>query len=80
VRHNDQMPVISSCPIVLSAEEMSVLMARARSVRGPCRDRLRAQIVLAAAAGKNNTTIAMRADLQPGEASGSPVEPMQERP
>jgi hypothetical protein len=35
-----------------------VLAARVRSVRGPCRDRLRAGIVLAAAAGQNNAVIA----------------------
>jgi transposase len=52
------MPVISPYVIALSAEEESVLMARARSVRGQYRDRLRAQIVLAAAAGKNNAAIA----------------------
>jgi transposase len=44
--------------IVLSGEEEAVLAARARSVRGPYRDRLRAGIVLAAAAGKNNAAIA----------------------
>src|SRR6266705_5878906 len=33
-------------------------MVRARSVRGPYRDRLRARIVLAAAAGSNNAAIA----------------------
>jgi transposase len=58
VRHNGQMPVISPYRVVLSAEEKSVLMARARSVRSQYRDRLRAQIVLAAAAGKNNAVIA----------------------
>ncbi len=47
--------------IVLSDEEGAVLMARARSVRGAFRDRLRAQIVLAAAAGAANAAIA--ADL-----------------
>ncbi len=52
------MPVISLYRVVLSAEEQSVLMARARSVRGPYRDRLRAQIVLAAAAGSTNAAIA----------------------
>ncbi len=52
------MPVISLYRVVLSAEEQSVLMARARSVRGPYRDRLRAQIVLAAAAGSANAAIA----------------------
>jgi transposase len=44
--------------IVLSAGEQAVLAARARSVRGPYRDRLRAGIVLAAAAGRNNAVIA----------------------
>jgi transposase len=58
VRHNDQMPVISPYLIVLSAGEQPVLMARARSVRSAYRDRLRAQIVLAAAAGSTNVAIA----------------------
>ena len=44
--------------IVLSDEEQAVLRARARSVRGAFRDRLRAQIVLAAAAGTANAAIA----------------------
>ena len=44
--------------IVLSAAEEAVLAARARSVRGPYRDRLRAAIVLAAAAGRHNAAIA----------------------
>jgi hypothetical protein len=35
--------------IALSGEEQAVLAARARSARGPYRDRLRAAIVLAAA-------------------------------
>jgi transposase len=52
------MPVPSPYPIVLSREEEAVLAARARSVRSQYRDRLRARIVLAAAAGKNNTAIA----------------------
>jgi transposase len=43
---------------VLSGQEQAVLAARARSVRGPWRDRLRAAIVLAAAAGQNNAVIA----------------------
>src|SRR5262249_28744568 len=58
VRHKDQMPVPSPYLIVLSAEEEAVLAARARSVRSQHGDRLRAQIVLAAAAGKNNAAIA----------------------
>ena len=44
--------------IVLSGEEQAVLAARARSVCGPYRDRLRAKIVLAAAAGQANAAIA----------------------
>jgi transposase len=43
---------------VLSGEEEAVLAARVRSVRSPYRDRLRAQIVLAAAAGSTNAAIA----------------------
>ncbi len=58
VRHKVQVPVISPYRIALTAEEESVLMARARSVRGSYRDRLRAQIVLAAAADSTNVAIA----------------------
>jgi transposase len=47
--------------IVLSEKETTALTARARSVRGAFRDRLRARIVLAAAAGTANAAIA--ADL-----------------
>jgi transposase len=53
------MPVTSSCLIVLSWKEEAVLVARARSVRSEYRDRLRAQIVLAAAAGKTSAAIAV---------------------
>jgi transposase-like protein len=42
----------------LSGEEQAVLAARARSVRSEHRDRLRAAIVLAAAAGRANAAIA----------------------
>jgi transposase len=52
------MPVQSPYQIVLSGQEQAVLAARARSARGPYRDRLRASIVLAAAAGQANATIA----------------------
>ena len=58
MRHNDQMPVISPYRVALTGEEQSVLMARARSARGPFRDRLRAEIVLAVAAGSTNVAIA----------------------
>jgi transposase len=50
--------VISPYRIVLTSDEEALLAARARSVRGPYRDRLRAQIVLAAAAGRPNVAIA----------------------
>jgi transposase len=58
VRHEDQVLVKSPYQIVLSEKETTVLTARARSVRGPYRDRLRAQIVLAAAGGTANAAIA----------------------
>jgi transposase len=57
------MPAPSPYLIVLSSEEEAVLVARARSVRSEYRDRLRAQIVLAAAASKNNTAIAAEAGV-----------------
>jgi transposase len=50
--------VISPYRIVLTSEEEALVTARARSVRGPYRDRLRAQIVLAAAADRPNVAIA----------------------
>jgi transposase-like protein len=52
------MPVISPYQIALTAGEEAVLAARARSARSPYRDRLRARIVLAAAAGSTNVAIA----------------------
>jgi transposase len=52
------MAVISPYQIALTGEEEAVLAARARSVRSPYRDRLRARIVLAAAAGSTNAAIA----------------------
>jgi transposase len=63
VRHKDQMPVISPYLIVLASEEEPVLIARAQSVRGACCDRLRARIVLAAAAGMANAAIAVQAGV-----------------
>ena len=44
--------------IALSGDEQAMLTTRARSVRGSYRDRLRAAIVLAAAAGLDNAAIA----------------------
>ena len=49
------MPVISPYLVVLSVEE--------ESVRSACRDRLRTQIVLAAAAGEANAAIAAQLDV-----------------
>ncbi|MGH3682546.1 MAG: IS630 family transposase [Natronosporangium sp.] len=52
------MPLTSPFVIVLTAVEESVLTARADSGRTEHRDRIRARIVLAAAAGASNTAIA----------------------
>jgi hypothetical protein len=52
------MPISSPYQIALSGEEHAVLAARSRSVRGHWRERLRAAIVLAAAAGQANAVIA----------------------
>jgi hypothetical protein len=49
------MSMSSPYVIVLSEDEERVLLASARSVRSEYRDRLRARIVLAAAAGQANT-------------------------
>lgn len=53
------MPVTSPFVIVLTAAEETVLTARARSGRSEHRDRVRARIVLAAAAGASNAAIAL---------------------
>src|ERR1022692_3655539 len=55
------MPMPSRYLIVLSDEEAAVLAPGVRSVRSEYRDRPRAQIVLAAAAGKNNAALAVEA-------------------
>ena len=57
------MPMQSPYQIALTAGEEPVLVTRARSVRGPYRDRLRAQIVLAAAAGSTNAAIAAQVGI-----------------
>ncbi len=54
--------------IVLSAGEEAVLAARARAARSEYRDRLRAQIVLAAAAGAGNAAIAAQTGVCPDTA------------
>ena len=58
VRHKERMSMPSPYQIVLSGQEQAALAVRARSVRGPYRDRLRAEIVLAAAAGQASAAIA----------------------
>ena len=52
------MPVTSPFVIVLTAAEETVLSSRVRSGRTEHRDRVRARIVLAAAAGASNAAIA----------------------
>ena len=54
------MPVSSPFVIVLSDADRTVLLRRARSGRSEHRERLRAQIVLAAAARETNAAIAAR--------------------
>ena len=55
------MPLLRAVPVVLSAGERTTLKKRVRGPKTPHRDRLRAQIVLAAARGRDNARIA--ADL-----------------
>ncbi len=52
------MPITSPFVVVLTAAEEIVLLQRARCARTEHRDRVRAQIVLAAAAGRPNVVIA----------------------
>src|SRR6201981_2763507 len=56
------MPLSRAVPVVLSAGERTTLKKRVRGAKTACQDRLRAQIVLAAARGRDNARIA--ADLQ----------------
>ena len=56
------MPLLRAVPAVLSAGERTALTRRVRGAKTAHRDRLRAQIVLAAARGRDNARIA--ADLQ----------------
>ena len=56
------MPLLRAVPVMLSAGERSTLKKRVRGAKTAHRDRLRAQIVLAAARGRDNARIA--ADLQ----------------
>ena len=56
------MPLLRAVPVMLSAGERTTLKKRVRGAKTAYRDRLRAQIVLAAARGRDNARIA--ADLQ----------------
>jgi transposase len=56
------MPLLRAVPVVLSAGERTALSKRVRGTKTAHRDRLRAQIVLAAACGRDNARIA--ADLR----------------
>ena len=56
------MPLPRAVPVTLTAAERTTLKKRARGAKTAYRDRLRAQIVLAAARGRDNARIA--ADLQ----------------
>ena len=55
------MPLLRAVPVMLSAGERTALNKRVRGAKTAHRDRLRAQIVLAAARGQDNARIA--ADL-----------------
>ena len=52
------MPLLRAVPVVLSAGERTALNKRVRGAKTAHRDRLRAQIVLAAARGRDNARIA----------------------
>ncbi len=54
------MPVLRACPIRLTLAQRRVLKRRAKGHKTPHRDRVRAQIVLDAAAGHANAAIARR--------------------
>ena len=56
------MPLLHAVPVVLSAGERTALNKRVRGAKTAWRDRMRAQIVLAAARGRDNARIA--ADLR----------------
>ena len=52
------MPLLGAVPVMLSAGERKTLKKRVRGAKTAHRDRLRAQIVLAAARGRDNARIA----------------------
>ena len=64
------MPLSRAVPVTLTAAERTTLNKRARGAKTAYRDRLRAQIVLAAARGRDNARIA--ADLRVTAAARPP--------
>ena len=52
------MPLLRTVPVMLSAGERTTLKKRVRGAKTAWRDRLRAQIVLAAARGRDDARIA----------------------
>jgi hypothetical protein len=58
LRHNKIVIISSPYVIILSADEHHELTVRAGSVRAAHRDVIRARIILAAAAGRSNASIA----------------------
>ena len=65
------MPLPRAVPVTLTAAERTTLKKRARGAKTAHRDRLRAQIVLAAARGRDNARIA--ADLRHHRGHGAQV-------
>ena len=65
------MPLLRAVPVMLSAGERTTLNKRVRGAKTAHRDRLRAQIVLAAARGRDNARIA--ADLRISRGYGAQV-------
>jgi transposase len=53
----------AAVPVTLTASERTILKMRARGAKTPYRDRVRAQVVLAAARGRDNTRIAAGLDV-----------------
>ena len=60
------MPLLRAVPVMLSAGERTTLKKRVRGAKTAWRDRLRAQIVLAAARGHPNARIAASLGISVG--------------
>jgi integrase len=65
------MPLLRAVPVMLSAGERATLKKRVRGAKTAYRDRLRAQIVLAAARGHPNARIAASLGIS-ADAAGLP--------